>query len=233
MCCRPNRDDETRRSERKFMPRANSNADTSQRILDIAERLLQTRGYNAFSYADIAKSLHITKASLHYHFPTKAELGKRLIERYGRVFLQALGDIDRTSAAADERLRHYVGLYEKVLRNDRMCLCGMLAAEYETLPKPMKAELKHFFDENERWLIATLTAGQGAGKIGFSGSAKEMARLLVGSLEGAMMLARSYGDVRRFETAAQHLLAGLGVKAPSPAAPENRNGFPQTARRAG
>src|SRR5580658_4543328 len=142
--------------KRKAMLRRSPGPDTSQRILDIAERLLQTRGYNAFSYADIAHALHVTKASLHYHFPTKAELGRRLIERYEQSFLQALDVIDQTSADADERLRRYVEIYVGVLRNDRMCLCGMLAAEYVTLPKPMKVELKHFFDENERWLVAVL-----------------------------------------------------------------------------
>ena len=193
------------------MPRTSPNADTSRRILDIAERLLQTRGYNAFSYADIAQALHVTKASLHYHFPTKAELGKRLIVRYQLSFLQALAVIDQTSADSSEQLRRYVEIYADVLRNDRMCLCGMLAAEYATLPKPMKAELKHFFDENERWLVAVLDKGQATGKLHFTGSAREVAQLLLSSLEGAMMLARSYDDVARFESAAERLLAGLGA----------------------
>jgi TetR/AcrR family transcriptional repressor of nem operon len=193
------------------VPRTSPNADTSRRILDIAERLLQTRGYNAFSYADIAQALHVTKASLHYHFPTKAELGKRLIVRYQLSFLQALAVIDQTSADSSEQLRRYVEIYADVLRNDRMCLCGMLAAEYATLPKPMKAELKHFFDENERWLVAVLDKGQATGKLHFTGSAREVAQLLLSSLEGAMMLARSYDDVARFESAAERLLAGLGA----------------------
>jgi len=193
------------------MLRRSPGSDTSQRILDIAERLLQMRGYNAFSYADIAHALHVTKASLHYHFPTKAELGRRLIERYELSFLQALDAIDQTSADAGEQLRRYVGIYLGVLRNDRMCLCGMLAAEYVTLPKPMKTGLKHFFDENERWLVAVLEKGHATGKLRFNGSAREVAQLLVGSLEGAMMLARSYADVARFESAAERLLAGLGA----------------------
>jgi TetR/AcrR family transcriptional repressor of nem operon len=185
--------------------------DTSGRILDIAERLLQTRGYNAFSYADIAQSLHITKASLHYHFPTKADLGKRLIERYEHSFIDALANIDRTGANASEKLRRYVDIYVEVLRNDRMCMCGMLAAEYATLPKPMKAELKRFFDENERWLVALLEEGLATKQLRFAGSAREMAQLLVGSLEGAMMLARSYDDVARFEATAERLLSGLRI----------------------
>jgi TetR/AcrR family transcriptional regulator, transcriptional repressor for nem operon len=183
--------------------------DTSQRILDTAERLVQTRGFNGFSYADIATTLGVTKASLHYHFPAKAELGHRLIERYEKNFLAALEKIDQTSTTAREKLKRYAQIYADVLRNNRMCLCGMLAAEYATLPKPMKEEMKHFFDENERWLTAVLKQGQKARELKFSGPAHEVARALVGSLEGAMMLARSFGEVSRFETAANRSLAEL------------------------
>jgi TetR/AcrR family transcriptional repressor of nem operon len=171
-------------------------ADTSQRILDTAERLVQTRGFNGFSYADIATTLGVTKASLHYHFPAKAELGQRLIERY-------------ESKTAREKLQRYAKIYADVLRANRMCLCGMLAAEYATLPKPMKEEMKHFFDENERWLTAVLKQGQKSRELKFSGPAHEVARALVGSLEGAMMLARSFGEVSRFEAAATRSLAEL------------------------
>src|SRR5258707_15646895 len=116
---------------------------TSQRILDIAERLVQTRGYNGFSYADIAQALHVTKASLHYHFPAKADLGKELIERYERNFLGALEAIDATARDAPEKLARYAAIYEGVLKGDRMCLCGMLAAEFATLPKPMREPMRH------------------------------------------------------------------------------------------
>ena len=191
------------------MPRKSASADTSQRILDIAERLVQTRGFNGFSYADIAGALALTKASLHYHFPSKAELGTRLIARYERGFLEALGEIDRTSNDAREKLARYAKIYADVLRNNRMCLCGMLAAEYATLPKPMKDEMRHFFDENERWLVAVLEEGRRTGTLQFSGASKDVARALVGSLEGAMMLARSYGEVERFQVVADRLLAEL------------------------
>ena len=111
---------------------------TAERILDIAERLVQTRGFNSFSYADIATELGITKASLHYHFPGKAELGQALIARYAERFADALSRIDRDAADARTKLEAYAGLYADVLRGKRMCMCGVLAAEYQTLPKPMR-----------------------------------------------------------------------------------------------
>jgi len=186
-------------------------ADTSQKILDIAERLVQTRGFNGFSYADIAGPLRITKASLHYHFPAKAQLGKQLIERYERNFLAALAAIDRGGADPRRKLRQYAAIYADVLRQDRMCLCGMLAAEFATLPKAMRENMRHFFDENERWLSAVLEQGRKAGRLKFTGTPREVARALVGSLEGAMMLARSYGEVARFQVVADRLLAELSA----------------------
>lgn len=178
-------------------------------ILDVAERLAQTRGYNGFSYADIAAELGVTKASLHYHFPSKAELGRALIVRYHGLFGAALGSIDGQTKSPQEKLKRYVGLYDSVLSNERMCLCGMLAAEYATLPGPMQEGLTAFFDANERWLTAVLEDGLRAGTFAFREAAKERARVLLGALEGAMLVARSYGNARRFQTAAASVLADL------------------------
>jgi TetR/AcrR family transcriptional repressor of nem operon len=178
-------------------------------ILDVAERLAQTRGYNGFSYADIAAELGVTKASLHYHFPSKAELGRALIVRYHALFGAALDSIDGRTKSPQEKLKRYVGLYDSVLSNERMCLCGMLAAEYATLPGPMQEGLTAFFDANERWLTAVLEDGVRAGTFAFREAAKERARVLLGALEGAMLVARSYGNARRFQTAAASVLADL------------------------
>ena len=183
--------------------------DSAQRILDVAERLVQTRGFNGFSYADIAEALDVTKASLHYHFPSKADLGRRLIERYEHTFLEVLKGIDATAAAPREKLKRYARIYADVLRDNRMCLCGMLASDYATLPKAMKEDVRHFFDENEQWLVAVLEQGRKSGALEFKGSALDLARVIVGSLEGAMMLARSYGEPARFDTAAERLIASL------------------------
>ena len=184
-------------------------------ILDVAERLAQTRGYNGFSYADIAAQLGVTKASLHYHFPSKAELGRALIERYRSLFGAALDAIDQQAKEPHEKLKQYVGLYNSVLSNERMCLCGMLAAEYATLPAPMQVGLTLFFDANERWLTAVLEDGLRAGVFLFREPANERARVLLGALEGAMLVARSYGNPRRFQVAAAYVLADLGASSHS------------------
>src|SRR6202050_5304997 len=77
-------------------------------ILDVAEQLAQTRGYNGFSYADIAAPLGVTKASLHYPFPSKAQLGAALIDRYQTNFGGALRAIDSGIKKPTEKLDRYI-----------------------------------------------------------------------------------------------------------------------------
>ncbi|HWL91640.1 MAG TPA: TetR/AcrR family transcriptional regulator [Actinomycetota bacterium] len=183
--------------------------DTATRILDAAERLVQVRGFNGFSYADVAAELEITKASLHYHFAGKAELGEALIERYATRFGEALTQIETSPIDAAAKLDAYAKLYADVLRAKRMCLCGMLAAEYRTLPKPMQNAVIRFFDENEAWLEAVLVQGQGEGSLAFAGSASDAARMIVSALEGAMLVSRPYADPARFQATAERLFASL------------------------
>jgi TetR/AcrR family transcriptional regulator, transcriptional repressor for nem operon len=186
-------------------------ANTATRILDVAERLVQSRGFNGFSYADVAAELRVTKASLHYHYPGKAELGEALIVRYAARFNDALASIDDSVADPRAKLDAYVQLYADVLRRKRMCLCGILAAEYQTLPKPMRAAVVRFFDSNEAWLTRVLASGAQEGTIRCDRPPADAAKMLLGGLEGAMLVARPYDDVARFELAARCLLASLEV----------------------
>jgi TetR/AcrR family transcriptional repressor of nem operon len=192
---------------------ASSPAATAGRILDIAERLVQTRGYNGFSYADVSSELRIKNASVHYHFPSKTDLGRRLVARYRENFMAALAALELESGDARRRLRRYVGLWTRVLRDrDRMCLCGMMAADIATLPRTVRSEIKRFFDENEAWLVRVIGAGRRSKALRIAATPEVEARLLTMGLEGAMLVARSYGEPRRFEEIAERLLAGMGIK---------------------
>ncbi len=180
---------------------------TADRVLDIAEALVQTRGYNAFSYADVSRAVGVRKASLHHHYPTKAHLGLALITRYHAAFMGALADIESTCDTAPRRLAHYTELYGSVLRRGRMCMCGMLAADVATLPKPMRDRIASFFAENEHWLTRVLAAGKKRGEIAFEGTPASMATFFVSSLEGAMLVARGSGNPEPFDDVVRHLMA--------------------------
>jgi len=187
--------------------------DTVDRILDVAEHLVQVRGYNAFSYADVSAALGIRKASLHHHFATKADLGAALVERYRRSFLAALAAIEEAPAAG-ERLGRYVGLYRSVLRRQRMCMCGMLAADIATLPAPMRRGVARFFTENEAWLARVLAAGRSRGELHFAGAPAAIAAFLVSALEGALLVSRGSGEPAHLDAVASLLLASIARRPP-------------------
>jgi TetR/AcrR family transcriptional repressor of nem operon len=188
---------------------AREDSDSATRVLEIGERLVQTRGYNGFSYADIATELGVTRASLHYHFPSKGDLGEALIARYAERFASALAAIERGGLPACAELDAYIALYRSVLQNDRMCLCGILAGEHQTLPQPMRDALIRFFNTNETWLVALLDRGRLDGSIAVQGPSVDTARLVLSSLEGAMLVARANGDVSRFDSTARSLVSSL------------------------
>ncbi|HEX2782830.1 MAG TPA: TetR/AcrR family transcriptional regulator [Ilumatobacteraceae bacterium] len=184
--------------------------DTAEKMLDVAEHLVQVRGFNGVSYADIAAELGVTKAALHYHFASKADLGEALINRYTTRFEAALAAIDQRTADAPSKISAYAEIYLDVLQQQRMCLCGMLAAEYQTLPAAIREAVVQFFDINETWLERVLDDGQRAGSLRPRGSTRNAARVVISTLEGAMLVARLRDDPSRLAAAKDQLLAELG-----------------------
>ena len=176
---------------------------------------MQRRGFSGFSYADIAAELGITKASLHYHFPSKAELGESLITRYAVRFGEALVEIEGRDGPATDKLRAYCALYRAVLAEQRMCLCGMLAAEYEVLPDPMRQAVVAFFDHNQAWLSALLEEGRSVASLRFAGASDQAARSIIAALEGAMLVSRPYGTTAVLDSVADHLMTEFSVEAMS------------------
>jgi len=132
------------------------------KILDNAQELVQTLGYDGFSFSDIAARVGIRKASIHHHFPTKKDLGVRLVERFradcGARLVEAASD-----PAPIRRLLGYVELFRGTLLAGRMCLCGILAAGFGNLPDSLRSEVMAALDEQEEWLVRVIEDGRSAG----------------------------------------------------------------------
>lgn len=181
---------------------------TEAAVLDVAQELVQTRGYNAFSFRDLAERIGIKAASIHYYFPSKADLCRALLGRYRRQYGTLLAGIDEGTKDAKRKLKRYAQLFHDTLETEnRMCLCGMLASDVTTLPPAVRDELRGFFDDNQVWLTRVLAEGREAGKLHFTGTAEMEARLIVSGLEGAMLVARLYEDPALLESMTRRLLA--------------------------
>ena len=178
---------------------------TADQIVEAATAIVQTRGYNGFSYADIADAVGIRKSSVHHHFPGKSDLGQEVARRYRRRFAETLSDLESGTDDAVLRLERYADLYARQLLQDgRMCLCGMLAAEYATLPAGVGDEVRGFFDDQREWLARTL-----GGQRRPPAEARRLADAFLAGLEGALLVSRADGGTARFRGIARVLIDGL------------------------
>lgn len=171
-------------------------SETAEQILDLAEMLIQTRGYSAFSYQDIADSLGIRKASIHYHFPSKAELGIAVVDRYIERFeagLTAIADDHAQTSMA--MLDFYTQPYLQFAGTpDRVCLCGALSGELLALPPELRGKVDHFFRTHQAWLAKILKRGVARGEFNLSAPAPKVARFIFAALQGALLVKRATAD---------------------------------------
>lgn len=184
--------------------------DTRSKLLQTARSQIQLKGYNGFSYADLANEVGIRKASIHHHFSTKADLGREVAIEYRQDFMAALRTISASKKTSFKKLEAYIQLFRHTLEIDhKVCLCIMLAADHEALPSSVINEVKQFFEENEVWLTALLKKGVEEGEFVVHSSPAETAKLILSALEGAMVIAESMGELSRLESISQWILLTL------------------------
>lgn len=161
---------------------------TREALMRTAEGLMRTKGYAAFSYADLAKAVGISKASIHHHFPAKEDLGVAIVEAY---IDRVRGDFDRIEAHSDSsvaRLVAFSGLFRAGTTEEFLPLCGALAAEISALPLNLQVITRHFFDVQLTWLTMIIERGIDRGEIPRGAGGRRKAFVLLGVLEGASFI---------------------------------------------
>ncbi len=188
-------------------------SDTACKIADTFRDMVMRRGYNAVSYGDLAKELGIRTASIHYHFPTKADLGLSVLRRYEEAVKSVWAEV-----SADDP-QSYVQAYQAFMAPIRpvrdmdgvSCLFGVLGAECQTLCPDIQKLLAGFFAAQETWLAKVFEGGRKAGVFHFAGSGEDFARLFASALQGAMLIKKSTGRPEHFDaviTGLERLLFG-------------------------
>lgn len=183
---------------------------TAARVMDVAEALIQQRGYGGFSFDDVARVVGIRKPSVHHHFRTKSDLVVALARRYTDRFESALAAIDIARRDPIARLKSYVQLFAATYAQERrLCVCGMLGAEANGLPDEVTEAVADFFQLNLAWLAAAFTDAQRAGSLASTLRASALAELMLSTLEGAMVLGRARGGGGGPASVGKSLLASL------------------------
>ncbi|ANM04905.1 TetR family transcriptional regulator protein [Rhizobium phaseoli] len=177
-----------------------SMASTSDKILDVAQSLIVSGGYNGFSYADISAAIGIRKASIHHHFPAKAELVAVLVDRYARQAEAGLQSLREQAACPVDQLQFYANYWRSCIENasQPFCVCAMLASEMQMLPDEVASRVRAHFRNLAAWLTSVLQAGVEQGLFQLDTRPEEQAQMLMASVHGAMLSARALGDPALF-----------------------------------
>lgn len=166
-------------------------------ILTAARTMVQAHGYNGLSFRELAKEVGVKSASVHYHFPTKGDLGAELARLY-----RAAASADLEAIASEHNdpsmcLTLYAGQFRRALeRGNRMCLCGMMAAEHDALPDAVKMEVRAFAGVNVAWLAKVLARVKR--RDGFQ-DYEDWALAVFAAIGGAQLAARSQNEISVYD----------------------------------
>jgi len=180
-------------------------SNTQRAILDLAEAMLQDKGFNGFSYAHIAAELGVKNAAIHYHFPSKEELGCAVVQRYRDRFQLWVNNSRVKDLPPQKKLEWFFGIYTH-LRADkgRVCLAGSLETDFNAIPDSLREQTQSMTREMLAWLQATLNEGRESGVFQFNGEVGAKTSLVLSSLQGGLQLARALGTKKFHEVVEQN-----------------------------
>lgn len=173
---------------------------TQDQILACAQSLIERGGYNGFSYADIAATVGIRKASIHYHFPAKADLVRVLVEGYRKAAEASVSAFAGSGMGPLEQVRAYTDYWAKCIQEGARpyCLCAMLASELPVLPPAVAKEVRKYFSVLSGWLETTLAQGAASGVFRLVDTPRIEAEVFMATVHGAMLSARAESNARIF-----------------------------------
>lgn len=175
---------------------------TREKLIDLGEAAIRSFGFGGFSYADLAREAGIKKASIHHHFPAKADLGVAIMERYGEWLEQELSAIAENSETGAGAMRSAIKLYRDAMGNgSTLCLCAALAGDGEKLNNAMQERLSNTNDMVIAWINAALTRGMADGSLSAQRLSPNAAKASLAQLQGAQMIARAGRDLKLFDAA--------------------------------
>lgn len=177
-------------------------------LLEHASTLIRQRGYNGFSYRDLAELVGVKTSSIHYYFPAKDDLVLEVVRMYRERSQARLAAIDSNLPLAEQAQR-----YINPLRNDielnQICLAGMLSAEVLALPDSIRTPLQAHFQMNENWIATLLRRAEIERGQPYPVPPQALAKVLYGAIQNGIITARMSGTTDRLDAAADMLLGAV------------------------
>jgi len=136
---------------------------TEERILNQSMRLFLERGYHGTSIDDITQAAGLTKGALYWHFKSKEDLLKRIMEEYERRFLDGLiKAVGEVKGGASDKFNKYVR-YNAAFAyyNRELCVTfTTLAAELVGAEQGIENEIRRIYKKYQNFLSNLILQGK-------------------------------------------------------------------------
>ncbi len=182
--------------------------DTKGQALEIAKKQLQTKGFNGFSFQDIADTLGIKKASLHYYFSSKEDLALEIMHSYETGFAE--WSKKTASFAPEKRLEKWFNLFFRLAEDDhKICPVGALCTDLDIFSKSTRSKILQFHERQRDWIQENLKQGQDSKAYKADLKIEPTSDLIMSSIQGALQIARLKKNPQLVKHVAKQLMANL------------------------
>ncbi len=186
-------------------------ANTKLEIIKVATQFVMKKGFNAMSYADISKKLNVKNAAIHYHFPSKEDLGVAMMKQQQENVAKLIKQLNEHQTTEEEQLLALVEIYVDLNRSGMICPIGSMGSDILTLPKKVQKEVINDYDQVIEWLTTILENGRKKKKFRFDGNAKIKAFMIFNNLISGVLVAR-FTKVVPFKESIDQMMAELQNK---------------------
>lgn len=184
--------------------------DTREQILKVGSHLVQTRGFSAMSFGQIAEALEVKPPAIHYHFPSKTDLGLALVARYRARYRRWMDEAEDQGLSPVDSLEGYIRIASRFREDGKVCPVGIMTAELMALPPELVPAVKEMTDDLITWVALLLKRGRTAGHFTFEGDERDVALAINAALQGALQMSRAMGQTA-FDAVVRRTWIGLGV----------------------
>lgn len=184
---------------------------TKTEALNLAKEYLQTLGFNGFSFQTIADSLGIKKASLHYYFSSKEDMGIALLEDYEeghKTWAKKVQELP-SKVKLEKMVKGFCSLSAK---HNMICPVGSFTSDFYSVSPKMKKKLQQFHFLIRDWLVETIEQGKKEGTIKKTTDSTLAADLFLTTLQGGVQVARIRGEQESLKKMLEALLDQLHGK---------------------
>jgi len=182
---------------------------TKEHIIKQAATLFNTKGYSGGSMSELMALTGLKKGGIYNHFQTKEELAIEAFDYSIQMINEALYDITKAEPTMTGKLKAIVNFYKDYPLNSVIsggCPILNTTVEADDTNPLLKERVQHALNDWIGGLVSVINKGIKTGEFKPGIKAKEAAIIIISSIEGGIVLTRSFDDGKYMHIVSQQLM---------------------------